>query len=42
MAFQLEMPTKVTIEMNMEDKAFYESRSTENIEYYIIDFKKLA
>ena len=41
-AFQLEMSTKVTIEMNMDDKAFYESRSTENIEHYIIDFQKLA
>ena len=36
------MPTKVTIEMNMDDKAFYESRSTENIEHYIINFQKLA
>ena len=42
MPFQLEMSTKVTIEMNMDDKAFYESRSTENTEYYIINFQKLA
>ena len=42
MAFQLEMPTKVTIEMNVDEKAFYESRLTENIEYCIIDFQKLA
>ena len=36
------MSTKVTIEMNMDDKAFYESRSTEDTEYYIINFQKLA
>ena len=42
MAFQLEIPTKITIEMNIVDKAFYESRSTENIEHYIFDFQKLA
>ncbi len=28
--------------MNMDEKAIYEFRSTENIEHYIIDFQKLA
>ena len=42
MPFQLEIPTKITIEMNMDDKAFYEYRSTENIEHYIINFQTLA
>lgn len=42
MAFQLEMSTQITIELIMDDKAFYESRLTENMELYIIDFLKLG
>ena len=36
------MPIKVTLELIINDKAFYESETNENIENYIIDFQKLA
>jgi glutamyl/glutaminyl-tRNA synthetase len=36
------MSTKVTIELIMDDKAYYESGTNENIEKYIEDFQKLA
>ena len=36
------MPTKVTLELIINDKAFYESETSENIEKYIVDFQKLA
>ncbi len=36
------MPTKVTIELIMDDKSFYESGKNENIEKYIEDFQDLA
>ena len=42
MAFQLEISPQITIELIMDDKAFYDSRLTENIEHYIIDFLKLG
>ena len=40
--FQIEMPTKVTIELIMDNNAFYESGTNENIEHYIIEIQKLA
>ncbi|HET8793443.1 MAG TPA: hypothetical protein VFM31_06600 [Nitrososphaeraceae archaeon] len=36
------MPTKVTIELIINDKAFYEYETNETIEKYIVDFQKLA
>lgn len=36
------MPTKVTIEIIMDNKAFYESGTNDNIETYIIEIQKLA
>ncbi len=36
------MPTKVTLELIMDDTAFYESNTNENIEKYVVDFQKLA
>ena len=36
------MPTKVTMELIMDDKAFYESGTNENIEKYAIELQKLA
>jgi hypothetical protein len=36
------MPTKITLELIMDDKAYYESGTNENIDTYIIDFQKLA
>ena len=36
------MPTKVTLELIMNDKAFYESETNETITKYIEDFQKLA
>jgi hypothetical protein len=36
------MPTKVTIEIIMNDKAFYESEPNANIDTYINDFQELA
>jgi hypothetical protein len=36
------MTTKVTMELIMDDKAFYESGTNESIEKYIVDFQKLA
>ncbi len=36
------MSTKVTLELIMEDKVYYESGTNENIEKYIVDFQKLA
>ena len=40
--FHIEMPTKVTLELIMNDKAFYESGTNETIEKYILDIQKLA
>ena len=36
------MPTKVTIELIMDDKAYYESGPNESIVTYIESFQKLA
>jgi hypothetical protein len=36
------MPTKVTIEIIMDNKAFYESGTNDNIETYIIEIQKLT
>ena len=36
------MPTKVTLELIMDDRSFYESGTNESIERYIVDFQKLA
>ena len=36
------MPTKVTLELVMDDRSFYESGTNESIERYIVDFQKLA
>jgi hypothetical protein len=36
------MPTKVTIELIMDNEAFYESGTNENIESYIIVIQKLS
>ncbi|HJT84001.1 MAG TPA: hypothetical protein VJ697_05920 [Nitrososphaeraceae archaeon] len=36
------MPTKVTLELIINDKAFYEFETNENIENYIVDFQKLV
>ncbi|HJT85582.1 MAG TPA: hypothetical protein VJ697_13960 [Nitrososphaeraceae archaeon] len=36
------MPTKITLELIINDKAFYESETNSNIENYIIDFQTLA
>ena len=36
------MPTKVTIELIMDDKAYYESGPNESIITYIESFQKLA
>jgi hypothetical protein len=36
------MPTRVTLELIMNDKAFYESGTNETVEKYIVDFQKLA
>jgi transposase len=40
--FDKGMPTKVTIELIMDNEAFYESGTNENIENYIIEIQKLA
>ena len=40
--FQIEMPTKVTIELIMDDKGLYESGTNEKLENHLIDFQKLA
>jgi hypothetical protein len=37
-----EMPTKVTFELIMDDKAYYESGTNESIVTYIEDFQKLT
>ena len=36
------MPTKVTIELIMKDKAYYESGTNESIVTYIENFQRLA
>jgi hypothetical protein len=36
------MPTKVTLELIINDRAFYEYETNETIEEYILDFQKLA
>ena len=36
------MPTKVTIELIMDNEAFYESGTNQNLECYIIEIQKLA
>jgi hypothetical protein len=40
--FHIGMPTKVTFELIMDDKSFYESEPNENIETYITEIQKLA
>jgi hypothetical protein len=40
--FKIEMPTKVTIELIIDNEAFYESGTNENIKNYIIEIQKLA
>ena len=36
------MPTKVTIELIVDNEAFYEPGTNENIENYIIEIQKLT
>jgi hypothetical protein len=36
------MPTKVTLELIINDRAFYEYETNETIEEYNLDFQKLA
>jgi hypothetical protein len=36
------MPTKVTIELIVDNEAFYNSGTDENIETYIIEIQKLT
>ena len=36
------MPTKVTIELIVDNEAFYNSRTDENVEDNIIEIQKLA
>jgi hypothetical protein len=36
------MPTKVTIELIMDNEVFYETGTSENIETFIIEIQKLA
>lgn len=36
------MPTKVTVELIINDKGYYESETNENIEKYIEGFQNLA
>jgi hypothetical protein len=40
--FQIEMPTKITIELIMDDKGLYESGTYENLETHLNDFQDLA
>ncbi len=40
--FHIEMPTKVTIELIVDNEAFYNSGTDENIENYIIEIQKLT
>jgi hypothetical protein len=40
--YHLKMPTKVTIELIMDDKGFYEFENNGTIEKYIVDFQNLA
>jgi hypothetical protein len=39
---QIEMPTKVTIELIMDDKGLYESGTNEKLETHLVDFQQLA
>jgi hypothetical protein len=36
------MPTKVTIELIMDDEGLYESGTNEKLEAHLVDFQKLA
>jgi hypothetical protein len=36
------MPTKVTIELIMDDEGLYESGTNEKLESHLVDFQKLA
>jgi hypothetical protein len=40
--FQNKMPIKVTIELIVDNEAFYNSGTDENIENYIIEIQKLT